>query len=105
MAVDADGDFVVVWQSSSSEGTDTDQWSIQARRYASDASSVGDQFQVNLHTTGGQQFPSVSINDNGGFVVVWQSTGSGGTDTDASSVQMRSFLPLIFADGFESGDI
>ena len=51
MAADADGDFVVVWESDGSSGTDTSGDSIQGQRYASDGSTQGAQFQVNTYTT------------------------------------------------------
>ena len=41
VAADADGDFVVVWDSDGSSGTDTSGFSIQGQRYASDGSAQG----------------------------------------------------------------
>ena len=54
VAADADGDFVVVWTSDGSFGTDTSYCSIQGQRYASDGSAQGAQFQVNTYTTSDQ---------------------------------------------------
>lgn len=51
VAMDADGDFVVVWESDDSDGTDTSGESIQAQRYTAAGSVVGSQFQVNTYTT------------------------------------------------------
>ena len=51
MAAAPDGDFVVVWESNGSSGTDTSSWSIQGQRYASNGSTLGAQFQVNTYTT------------------------------------------------------
>ena len=34
VAADADGNFVIIWYSSGSDGTDTDSFSIQAQRFA-----------------------------------------------------------------------
>ena len=53
----ADGDFVVVWHSDGSSGTDSSSFSIQGQRYASDGSPVDGEIQVNAHTTG---FPAQS---------------------------------------------
>ncbi len=47
VSLDADGDFVVVWDSRGSSGSDTDLDSVQGQRYASDSSTAGAQFQVN----------------------------------------------------------
>src|SRR5262245_58340651 len=51
VAVAADGDFVVVWESNGSFGTDNNAVSIQGQRYASDGSAQGAQFQVNTYAT------------------------------------------------------
>jgi uncharacterized protein with GYD domain len=91
VASDADGDFVVVWQSFLSPGTDLSSWSVQARRYASDGSAIGGQFQVNTYTTLGQYPTGVAMDADGDFVVVWQSDLSGGTDLSYSSIQAQRF--------------
>jgi hypothetical protein len=70
---DGTGGFVVVWESAGSPGTDTDDDSIQARRFNADWQPVGDQFQVNSDTTGGQNFPGVALDGAGGFVIAWRS--------------------------------
>jgi hypothetical protein len=85
------GGFVVVWNSSSSPGTDQDSRSIQARAYSDGAAPLGDQFQVNTYTSGDQFLARVASDAEGNFVVVWNSRGSAGSDTDMSSVQMRRF--------------
>ena len=46
--------------------------------------------QVNTYTTAEQVRADVAAYDDG-FVVVWQSVGSNGTDSDASSIQARLF--------------
>ncbi|MCP4660615.1 MAG: DUF11 domain-containing protein [bacterium] len=80
VAVDSDGDFVVVWSSNGSSGTDNFSWSIQGQRYASDGTALGGEFQVNTHTYSEQNSPSVAVDSNDDFVVVWSSNGSSGTD-------------------------
>jgi hypothetical protein len=83
--------FVVVWGSNGSPGTDTDNGSVQARRFDADWQPMGSDFQVNTYTTGFQSFPWVAPL-TGGFVVVWQSVGGGGgTDTSGSSIQGQRF--------------
>ena len=62
VAADDDGDFVVVWQSHGSSGTDTSSYSIQGQRYASDGSAQGAQFQVNTYTT---SFQRLSLRSGG----------------------------------------
>ena len=90
VVADADGDFVVVWQSSASP-TDTSGYSVHGRRYASDGSPKGAQFQVNVYTTNHQTDPSVAMDADGDFVVVWTSDGSSGTDTSFNSIQGRRY--------------
>ncbi len=53
--------------------------------------AAGPQFQVNSYTTGNQQLPSVAVDANGDFVVVWQSYGSSGSDTRIWSVQGQRY--------------
>jgi hypothetical protein len=88
---DADGDFVVVWESDSSTGGDPDR-SIQARRYAADGTPLGPQFQVNTYTGSRQEGARVGVAPGGEFVVVWWSyLGWDGGDDDGASVQARRF--------------
>ncbi len=91
MAMDADGDFVVVWHSAGSAGADSAGYSIQGQRFASDGSVVGTEFQVNSYTTGNQDFPAVAMDSDGDFVVAWESYGSVGTDSSDKSVQGQRF--------------
>ena len=61
------------------------------QRHASDGSPVDGQFQVNTYTTGLQGPATVSSDGAGGFVVVWKSNGSGGGDTNGSSIQGQRY--------------
>jgi hypothetical protein len=91
VAVAADGAFVVVWESDGSPGNDSSQESIQGQRYAANGSPQGAQFQVNSYTTYFQSSPDVALAADGGFVVVWESNGSGGTDDSSRSIQGQRF--------------
>ncbi len=90
MAAHASGDFVVVWMSDGSAGSDSD-WSVQGQRYDASGNAVGSEFQVNTYTTGTQGGPSVAVDADGDFVVVWQSYGSAGSDGSAFSVQGQRY--------------
>ncbi len=61
---------------------------------------VGGEFQVNSYTTGNQGIPAMAPDGAGGFVVVWSSDASGGTDSSDRSVQGR----LFGAEGSPLGD-
>ena len=91
VAADADGDFVVVWASEGSSGTDTDSWSVQGQLFDADGTPVGGEFQVNSYTTSSQSEPAVAADADGDFVVVWQSDGSYGMDTSLKSIQAQRF--------------
>jgi hypothetical protein len=90
VASDPDGNFVVVWQSSTSP-TDLSQTSVHAQRYDSAGVPVGAQFQVNTTTTGLQIRPTVAVDGNGNFVVAWTSLFSPGTDTLPWSVVAQRY--------------
>ncbi len=51
----------------------------------------GDEIQINGLTTGAQVRPSIAANPTGGFVVVWESDVSGGSDTSDSSIQAQIY--------------
>ena len=99
VAVSPDGDFLVVWTSAGSLGTDSSSNSAQWQRFAADGSPVGSEFQINTYTTGGQGVPQAAFGANGDFVVAWESLGSAGSDTDGYSIQARLFA----ADGSPLG--
>jgi hypothetical protein len=73
--VDAEGDFVVAWQSIQ----DGDVDGIFVRRFSSTGSSVGGELQVNAYTTSLQERPAISVDDDGDFVVAWASLGQDGS--------------------------
>jgi hypothetical protein len=81
MAMDAEGDFVLVWES---EGQDGNQDGIFAQRFASNGNRLAIEFQVNAYTTGAtvstgvQDRPDVASEENGDFLVVWTSFSQDG---------------------------
>lgn len=76
IASDADGDLVVVWQSTSQDGSGT---GIFAQRYDAAGSPVGSEFSVNSTTTGGQANADVAMDASGDMVVVWDSASQDGS--------------------------
>ena len=107
VAMDAHGNFVMTWPSRGSPDSDSSGLSGQGRCYAANGTALGDQFQINTYTTNDQGASQAAFDADGRFVVVWRSEGSSSTDTFGFSAQGQRFAPLgiIFADGFESGDI
>ncbi len=52
---------------------------------------MGTQLRVNTVTTEDQLNPSVAVDADGDFVVVWESNGSSGSDTDSTSIQGQRY--------------
>jgi hypothetical protein len=75
VAMDADGDFVVVWQSQSDGHGD----GIYARRYSAEGVPQSGPFLVNATTNGNQRDPSVANCADGDFVVAWTSLDQDGS--------------------------
>ncbi len=74
VAVAEDGRFIVVWQSLRQ---DRDGFGIYAQRFANDGLAVGAPFRVNERTAGNQEDPTVAMDNDGNFVIAWQSEGDG----------------------------
>jgi hypothetical protein len=75
VAMDNLGNFVVVWQSNGQDGNSD---GIYARRYNAGGVAQGDEFRVNQFTTGSQQTPTVAMDNDGDFVVAWNSAAQDG---------------------------
>src|SRR5437867_11413547 len=65
--MDADGDFVIAWQSRS-----RGEYDVFARRYNAAGQPVGGEFLVNTTRTGSFFEPAVAMDPAGDFVVVWE---------------------------------
>jgi hypothetical protein len=70
------GNFVVVWQSLSQDGS---QEGIFGQRYAASGTPLGPEFRVNTYTTNAQDRPVVASDPSGNFVVVWISAQQDGS--------------------------
>jgi nitrate reductase NapAB chaperone NapD len=77
VAADAAGNLVVVWQSSTQDGSN---YGVFGQRYASSGAPLGSEFRINTYTTDDQTYPSVAADTAGNFVVVWQSRDQDGSD-------------------------
>lgn len=75
VAMDAIGNFVVTWTSSTGDG---DGATIFARRWNNQGMALGAEFQVNSYSTGAQTSPSIDGNAAGDFVITWTSQGEDG---------------------------
>jgi hypothetical protein len=70
VASDASGNFVVVWQYATQDGS---SYGVFGQRFDAAGTRQGSEFRVNSYTTGIQESPSVAFDGSGSFVVVWQS--------------------------------
>jgi hypothetical protein len=68
------GNFVVFWQ-----GQDGDGYGVFGQLFLASGLQYGDQFQVNVYTTGNQGQPVVASDADGNFVVAWESRGQDGS--------------------------
>jgi hypothetical protein len=89
LAMDPNGQSLVVWEASHSEGSDDSEFSIKARRVSADGTPLGVDLQVNDYTAGMQRLPAVGASSRAGFLVAWQSVGSAGSDASGMSIQAR----------------
>jgi Calcineurin-like phosphoesterase/Stigma-specific protein, Stig1 len=78
VAIDANGNFVVVWRDDN-DGNDLGQ--IYARGFNADGTEKFGIITVNSTAAGDQKNPSVAINETGDFVVVWEDNSD---DTDGA---------------------
>lgn len=89
VAMDADGDFVVVWTSDSAPGGSL--LDVLARRYDPAGNPKdANEFLVNTTTNNNQESPSVAMDAAGNFVIVWDSNGNS-LDTSSYGVIARRY--------------
>lgn len=69
IAMNATGNFVVAWQSVEQ---DSSGYGVYAQRYNANGTPAGSEFRANTQTFWSQQLPSVSMGDQGNFIIVWQ---------------------------------
>jgi hypothetical protein len=101
VAVDADGDFVVAWNSSGQDGSVD---GIFARVFDSAGNARTEEFQVTTYTTGAQVAHSVAIDDSGRKVVIaWSSANQDGNGNGAFAQRFVT-LAVLDVDGNGSTD-
>jgi len=100
IAMDAAGDYVVVWESRFQGGGISNN--IYAQRYSASGAPQGSEFAVNANTMQGQFLPIVAMDADGDFVVVWSGgAGSGltGKRFSAAGVPQGSVFPVNTSPG------
>lgn len=93
--VDAQGNFVAVWESAGQDGSGN---GVYGRRFDKNFNPLSAEFCITTSTTGDQFGPALAINPNGRFVVAWSDNnnrdGGGGSPDLAgpgASVWMREY--------------
>ena len=69
------GGFISSWMS---KGQDGDGFGVFAQVSEADGSKKGNEFQLNSHTDGDQDYPRIGVFADGRFVSVWESDGQDG---------------------------
>ena len=90
VAMDAAGDFVVVWNSLD-QASSVSVYDIYARQFQANGTPVqSSEFLVNTVTSGNQAFPTVAMDASGDFVVAWHSYGQAASGS-AEDIYARQF--------------
>ena len=89
VAVDADGSYLIVWQSASSAGSDDQGRSVQARGFLASGVAAGNEVQVNERTFGNDDLPDVAPVGGREFLVVWVSPVEGVVYADGAARAMN----------------
>jgi len=82
IAMDANGYFVVAWDGDPNRASLDD---IHARLFDPNGIPLGEQFIVNTSLAEAQQYPQVAMNNQGEFVIVWE------TKIDAHTIERDIF--------------
>ena len=98
VAMDAAAGFVVAWQGPGL--TEDDREDIFARRFDPNGAPAGEEFLVNSYTAGQQLLPSTAMNDDGAFIVVWESSDTATEGDKAIYGRIFDSNGVGFADEF-----
>ena len=104
IVADGSGQLLFAWQSLLHDGNN---YAIVGQRYDAAGVRLGGEFVVNSYTTQYQGLPALAGDGDGDYVAVWESFFQEGSFASRSGLYGQRFGPtdLIFADGFESGDL
>lgn len=77
VAMDASGDFVVVWENHVRDGTTYGTYGVYGQRYNASGAPTGSQFQVSTFSLNGNAKPKVAMDGVGDFVITWETYTTG----------------------------
>src|SRR5207253_2301718 len=99
VAMDAAGDFIVVWEKSAPAGSSF-FYDIVAQRFSAAGAREGSEFQVdsaNNGSIGGGAVPAVAMDANGNATVVWATT-----DYDPAIFNGQVAIESIYAQSYNA---
>jgi len=92
IAMNAKGEFIIVWQGGNFDGSGT---GVFGTLYNELGEAIRADFQINTYFQNDQNFPAVAMNESGAFVVVWQSDGQDGSDNGVFAQRFDAFGQAI----------
>jgi hypothetical protein len=93
VAIDADGDFVVAWESDGQGGTASSLGTILAQRVNSGGTLIGTkQFLPSTQSGDSQTAPDVASNPNGNAVFVWSSKPSSTSNSQNTFSRLYNYV-------------
>ena len=96
VSITPSGNYVVVWTSNQSTGSDTNGRGVLMRTFRPDGTPLTGEIQVNQTTNIDQQWATVSTDDAGNGVVVWTSTAQdNGSSTGVYARRFSSTGALV----------
>ncbi|MEA3226459.1 MAG: hypothetical protein U9Q07_10960 [Planctomycetota bacterium] len=98
VATDAAAGFVVTWHGPAP--VEQDREDIFARRFDPNGGPLGDEFLVNSNTSDRQLYPSAALNNDGTFVVVWESVDFGADGDKAICGQLYDSNGVVLGSEF-----
>lgn len=96
VAMDADGDFAVIWHSYYQD-PGAGLTGIYGQRFTKIGAADGGEFRVNTTTAGHQRYPAVAMDASGDFVVAWASYGQDPGD--------NAFVSGVYAQRYSVPDV
>jgi VCBS repeat-containing protein len=101
-----DGGYFVTWHSWLQ---DTNGKGIYGRRFGVDGQPMGDEFLINDHIVGHQDYPDITVMSNGNLALTWQSHGQDGSGSGIYSkiiefsIDNRALTGTVGADALTGG--
>jgi hypothetical protein len=94
VAVDASGEFMVVWESDLHDG---DGMGVFGQLFDSAGAMLGAEFQINTHTMDDQEDAAVASGPRGTFIVTWDSYVQDGEGEGVFGQRISAHSPILTA--------